>query len=77
MKRGKAGDKDVVLKVDLDKLKKWRGDRTYDEVAKLCGMSRSMFFMIESGDRSDIRISTLGKIARAMGVEPEALLKEE
>jgi DNA-binding Xre family transcriptional regulator len=63
------------LRLDLEKLRKWRGDRTYDDVAKLIGISKGNYHMIEKGDRPDVRISTLGKIASAMGVEPAELLK--
>lgn len=44
-------------------------------VAKMTGLSYTAYFAIEKG-RTDLRLSTLCKIAAALGVEPTKFFEE-
>lgn len=63
-----------MLMIDLKKLRAWRGDRSMDEVVKAIGISKAMYSYIESGERKNVSLDTLEKIARAMDCDPRDLL---
>ena len=48
---------------------------TKSRVAKMTGLSYTAYFAIEKG-RTDLRLSTLCKIATALGVEPTKFFEE-
>ncbi len=48
---------------------------TQEQVAELADISYKHYQAIEGGKRSDIRISTLEKLAKAFGKEPCDLVK--
>jgi transcriptional regulator with XRE-family HTH domain len=65
--------------LDAEKLRKLRQAKgwTGDELAKRARLtSRTHVSDIECGRKTEIRISTLEQLARALGVEPGELLKE-
>jgi transcriptional regulator with XRE-family HTH domain len=51
-------------------------DITQEKAAKLAGLpSRQAWHQIESGRSDDMKVSTLERIAKALGVQPSDLLK--
>lgn len=71
-----ADRKSIAL--DLDKLKTLRESRglTMDAAAKLAGMpNRHRWWEIESGHKSNITLSTLDALCRALQCKPAELLK--
>ena len=67
------------LELDIAKVRKLRLalGLTYDQAAKDGGFtSRQQWYGIESGRTgTDVTVSTLGRLARALKCEPEDLLK--
>lgn len=66
--------------LDLAKMKALRikAGLTLDDAAKLAGFKgRQQWHLIESGVRADIRVSTLPKLAKALGCDPCSLLVKE
>ena len=45
-----------------------------DDLAQRVGVTRVSISDIERGVRSDMRVSTLSKLAKALGVSPSALI---
>lgn len=66
------------LKIDLKKIKARREalGLSMEQAAKAAGLSgRQTWYHIESGQRPDVAVSTLGKIAKALQCEPVDILK--
>ena len=64
--------------LDLHKMKSLREklELTMDAAATKAGFSsRQQWYNIESGRRSDVSVSTLEKLAEALGVKAKDLLK--
>lgn len=64
--------------LDHDKVRRLREkmDISQGEAAKRAGMSgRQQWYLIESGTRSDVTMTTLGKLAKALGCKPKDLVK--
>lgn len=63
--------------LDKRKVKKARQARkmTQVEVAKLCGMEKETISRFENGERINITLDTLDRLADALDVEPGELLK--
>ena len=57
-------------------IRDWRLRRSYSqqELARRSGVRQSVISIIEQGRRADVRLSTLERLARALDVEPQALL---
>jgi len=53
-----------------------RADLSLDDVAHAAGMSKSGVWEVEAG-RNDPRLSTIRKLARALGVDTYQLLAED
>jgi predicted transcriptional regulator len=66
------------MEVDTDKLKELRRRRVLSmrELQELSGVSHNTIWRIESG-RQGAHPRTIRKLAEALGVDPEELLKEE
>jgi transcriptional regulator with XRE-family HTH domain len=63
--------------LDLVKMKKLREDLglSQREAAELAGMgSGQQWYAVESGTKSNVSLDTLGKIAKALGVDAADLL---
>jgi transcriptional regulator with XRE-family HTH domain len=60
------------------KLRQWRLEKilTQQELAQLSGVSEASISKIEAG-RQDARISTVRKLAKALGIEPTDLVDRE
>lgn len=60
-------------------LKKWRktAGLTQHELAKLTGISQSMIGTVESGKRSGFGYINLIKLADALGITVDTLIREE
>jgi len=65
---------DVV--VDGHKLRRLRGDLTQGQLAAKSGVSQSHISRLEEGKKPNAKLSTVGKLARALGVPPSTLLAE-
>jgi transcriptional regulator with XRE-family HTH domain len=66
--------------LDTDKIKAAReaAGLTMEAAARRSGFTnRQQWFLIESGKRTDVKVSTLTKIARAIGVDPCELLAQD
>lgn len=66
-----------MLEIDLAKLRRLReaAELSLEDAARRAGFSsRQQWHLIESGQRSNVRVDTLGKIAAALGVPPCELL---
>lgn len=50
---------------------------TINEFAKVSGLSRTYLSALINGKKSNIKPVTLGKLAKALDVDVEMLLKEE
>ncbi len=63
--------------LDKRKVKKARQDRkmTQVEIADLCNMEKETISRFESGERSNITLETLDRLAKALKVKPAELLK--
>jgi len=61
--------------VDLTKLRKSRGDRTPQEVSTRANVGAKMYSEIEDGTRNDPPVSVMYRIATALGVKVEDLLR--
>jgi DNA-binding Xre family transcriptional regulator len=64
--------------VDHEKIRQLRiaKEMTHEQAAKAAGLrSRQQWFLIETGKYPDVRVSTLEKIAKALGCKPAELLK--
>ena len=57
-------------------LRDWRMRQrvSQQELAHKSGVHQSALSLIEQGKRADVRLSTLERVARALNVEPQALL---
>lgn len=67
------------MPLDLDKVRTLRAQLgiTMDEAASRAGLAgKQSWSLIESGKKSDVRVSTLEAIARALGVRARDLLKD-
>jgi len=66
------------MEVDTEKLKKLRRRRVLSmrELEELSGVSHNTIWRIESG-RQGAHPRTIRRLASALGVEPEELLREE
>ena len=53
-----------------------RAGLTQEEFAERAGMSYKYYQQIESGRKSDLRLSTLERLARAHGMKLSSLLRE-
>jgi transcriptional regulator with XRE-family HTH domain len=66
------------IALDLKKLRQLREDAnlTMEQAAKLAGFpNRQRWYDVESGRKSNIKLSTLDSIAKALGCLPKDLLK--
>ena len=66
------------LQLDLDAIRRRRESigMSLDQAATAAGFStRQQWYLIESGRRANITISTLGRLARALQCSPDDLLK--
>jgi transcriptional regulator with XRE-family HTH domain len=64
--------------LDLKKLKSLREklNLTLEEAAKRAGFTnRQQWYLIESGRRADVRLSTLDNLGKALGLKAKELLK--
>lgn len=63
--------------LDKKKVKKAREDRklTQEEVGDLCKMKKETISRFESGERDNITLETLDRLAKALDVKPAELLK--
>lgn len=64
--------------LDTEKVKKLREKLglSQDEAAQRAGLAnRQQWYLIESGQRANITMETLGKIAAALGVKAKDLLR--
>ena len=53
-----------------------RQELSQEDAAKAAGMSgRQQWYLIESGTRADVTLTTLDKIAKALGVKAKDLLR--
>jgi transcriptional regulator with XRE-family HTH domain len=62
--------------VDPTKLSKLRGDRSLREVSSRANVSEILYAEIENGTRSDPPVSAVYRIATALEVKIEELLRE-
>lgn len=63
--------------LDKRKVRKARQarDMTQAEVARLCGMEKETISRFENGERDNITLDTLDRLASALQVKPAELLK--
>jgi transcriptional regulator with XRE-family HTH domain len=66
---------DEILRLNLVRLRD-RHNITQEQAAALAGVSYKYFQAVESGHRSQIRLVTLDKLARAFGLPGAALLSD-
>jgi transcriptional regulator with XRE-family HTH domain len=66
------------MEVDVTKLKALREERVLSQrdLASMAGLTQMTVWRIENGYR-DARPGTIRKLARALGVEPKELVKED
>jgi transcriptional regulator with XRE-family HTH domain len=66
------------MEVDVTKLKALRQERVLSQrdLASMAGLTQMTVWRIENGYR-DARPGTIRKLARALGVEPKELVKED
>lgn len=67
---------DKFLEANAESLKQLRRSRAFSQrdLSRITGVSADTIGQIERGNRS-VRPSTIRKLAQALGVEPERLLK--
>jgi transcriptional regulator with XRE-family HTH domain len=67
----------TIVEVNAEKLRQLRGDRTLSlrELAKLSGVAHTTLWYIEDGRRTRTHPSTIRKLATALGVEPQELIR--
>jgi transcriptional regulator with XRE-family HTH domain len=65
--------------LDTNKLRQVREAKGYDpaEIARRAGMTRQQWFNLETGLRPDPRVSTVQRLARALGCDVNELLTDE
>jgi transcriptional regulator with XRE-family HTH domain len=67
------------LHLDTKKIRQLRNalDLTMEQAAEAAGFTsgRQYWYQLESGRQTDVPISTLGRIAKALKCKPEDLLK--
>jgi transcriptional regulator with XRE-family HTH domain len=61
---------------NLAQWREWRGMKMR-ELGRASGVSASLISAIESGNRSNPELSTVYKLAQALGLRPEVLVKQE
>ncbi len=67
------------MNISRDKIKIILADRlmTINELARVSGLSRPYLSALINGKKLTIKPITLGKLAKALGVDVKTLLKEE
>ncbi len=67
-----------AMEVDPMKLKRLRKDRVFSqrELARLAGLTHATVWKLENGP-AEAHPRTIRKLAEALGVEPEELLRKE
>jgi transcriptional regulator with XRE-family HTH domain len=68
------------MPLDIEKVRRLRlqANLSMDRAAALAKLSgRQAWHLIESGRKSDVKLSTLESIARALGVRPSELLADD
>jgi transcriptional regulator with XRE-family HTH domain len=65
------------VEFDMDKLKALRAQKvlTLDELSQESGVTLNTIWRLESGYSKNARPSTIRKLATALGVEPQELIK--
>jgi transcriptional regulator with XRE-family HTH domain len=65
------------VEFDMDKLKALRAQKvlTLDELSQESGVTLNTIWRLESGYSKSARPSTIRKLATALGVEPQELIK--
>ncbi|RZT87420.1 helix-turn-helix protein [Pseudonocardia sediminis] len=73
-KTGTLGSADAIAR--LKHVRRIRG-LSADDLARLCGMSRSVIANMESGRRGYLTVDDLNVMCEALGVDPIAVLSDE
>lgn len=65
--------------MDVKRLEELMKERkiTYGELSKTSGISEAAIFAIKSGRRTNPKIQTIAKLAKALGVKTEDLIVEK